>query len=166
MQMSQEVLAAIVGALLGSVITAVISIVLHNRSLAHERKLRDEQIVHEHKLQNEQRTWDFLGRLIPVLSALFSKATPEGIRDAAEVDDLVHRALMSGREAGFWDILPGSANLAPITDTARDYGEKLKHYRNGQITREQLERERRAGIQRITEFVNVLKPTAKGVEVV
>ena len=116
--------------------------------------------------RRSRRVRDFLGRLIPVLSALFAKATPDGIREVAEVDDLVQRAFMSGREAGFWDILPGSADLAPITDTARDYGEKLKQYRNGEISREHLERDRRAGIQRITEFVNVLKPTAKGVEVV
>ena len=111
MQLSQEIIAAIIGALLGSALTAIISIVLHSRSLAHERKLRDEQVVHERKLQDEQRTWDFLGRLIPVLSSLFAKATPEAIRNAVEVDDLVQRAMMSGREAGFWDILPRSANL-------------------------------------------------------
>ncbi len=166
MQLSQELIGAIAGAVLGSVLTAIIGLVLHNRSIAHERKLRDEQIAHERKLQDEQRTWDFLGRLIPVLSALFAKATPDGIRDAAEVDDLVQRAFMSGREAGFWDILPGSADLAPITDTARDYGERLKQYRSQEISRDELERERRAGIERITKFVNVLKPTAKNVEVV
>ena len=166
MQLSQELIGGVTGAVLGSVLTAIISLVLHSRSMANERKLRDEAIAHERKLQDEQRTWDFLGRLIPVLSALFGKATPDGIREASEVDDLVQRAFMSGREAGFWSILPGSADLAPITDTARDYGERLKQYRNREITREELERDRRAAIERITDFVNVLKPTAKDVEVV
>lgn len=166
MQLSQELVGAIAGAVIGSLFTAIVSLVLHNRSIANERKLRDEQIAHERKLQDEQRTWDFLGRLIPVLSALFGKATPDSVRDAAEIDDLVQRAFMSGREAGFWDILPGSADLAPITDTARDYGEKLKQYRDRRISREELEQDRRAGIERISKFVNVLKPTAKNVDVV
>ena len=161
MQLSQELIGAVVGAVLGSGFTAVISLVLHNRSIANERRLRDEQVAHERKLQDEQRTWDFLGRLIPVLSALFAKATPDSVRDAAEIDDLVQRAFMSGREAGFWDILPGSADLAP-----RDYGEKLKQYRDRQITREELERDRRTAIERISKFVNALKPAAKNVEVV
>ena len=166
MQLSQELIGAVVGAVLGSGFTAVISLVLHNRSIANERRLRDEQVAHERKLQDEQRTWDFLGRLIPVLSALFAKATPDSVRDAAEIDDLVQRAFISGREAGFWDILPGSADLAPITDTARDYGEKLKQYRDRQITREELEQDRRTAIERISKFVNALKPAAKNVEVV
>lgn len=60
MQISGEVLAAIVGAVAGSTVTAIVSFVLHKQSLAHEQRLARQKV-----------DWDFLSTTLPVLSRLF-----------------------------------------------------------------------------------------------
>ena len=44
MDISTEILAAIAGAATGSLLTAVVSYVLHRQSLAHERKLARQKV--------------------------------------------------------------------------------------------------------------------------
>jgi hypothetical protein len=74
MQISGELMAAIVGAVVGSTLTAIISFVLHRQSLAHQQRLARQKV-----------DWDFLSSTLPVLSRLFSSTTPDRVKTEDDV---------------------------------------------------------------------------------
>ncbi len=60
MELSSDLTEAIAGAIIGSIATAVVSFILHRKSLEHTRPLAREKV-----------DWDFLAETLPVLSRPF-----------------------------------------------------------------------------------------------
>jgi hypothetical protein len=117
MELSSEVVGAIVGATIGSLATAVVSYVLHKRSLAHERRLAREKV-----------DWDFLATTLPVISRLFSATTPDKVKTEDDVFQMIDEVYTSMREGTFRGIFSGSAHTEPISGNVYTYSEALKQY--------------------------------------
>ncbi len=149
MDISNEVLGAIVGAAIGSAATAVISYVLHKRSLAHERRLAREKV-----------DWDFLSATLPVLSRFFSSTTPDRMKSENDVFLILHDVYASLREGTFRGIFSGSARTEPISGNVHTYSEALKQYVDRKISREDLELVRKRAIDEVGAHWKKLLPDA------
>jgi hypothetical protein len=149
MNMSSEVLGAIVGAVLGSFATGLLSYILHTRSLAHERRLARQKV-----------DWDFLSATLPVLSRLFSTTTPEKVKSEQDVFLLVDDVYTSLREGTFRGIFSGSAHTEPISGNVHSYSEALNRYVRREITREELEQQRKKALEDVSAHWKKLLPDA------
>ena len=149
MPISSEVLGAIVGATIGSIATAIVSFVLHKRSLAHERRLAREKV-----------DWDFLATTLPVLSRLFSTTTPDRLTSENDVLLLVDDVYASLREGSFRGIFTGSANTEPISGNVFSYSEGLRKFVRREISREELERQRKQAVDEVGAHWKKLLPHA------
>ncbi len=138
MELSSEVLAAIVGAAIGSFATAIVSLVVHKQSMAHERRLARQKV-----------DWDFLTATLPVLSRLFSSTTPDRLKTEDEVFLMVDDVYASLREGTFRGIFTGSSHTEPISGNVHSYAETLKQYVRGEISREQLEGQRKRAVDEV-----------------
>ncbi|MFM9845909.1 MAG: hypothetical protein ACKVP3_01960 [Hyphomicrobiaceae bacterium] len=149
MQISGEVLAAIVGATVGSIVTAIISFVLHKKGLAHERRLARQKV-----------DWDFLSTTLPVLSRLFSSTTPDRLKTEDDVFLMIDDVYASLREGTFRGIFSGSAHTEPISSNVYSYSEALKQYVRREISREQLELHRKRALDEVSAHWKKLLPDA------
>jgi len=149
MQMSNEVLGAIVGAVIGSLATAVVSYVLHKRSMAHERQLARERV-----------DWDFLSATLPVLSRLFSSTTPDRLQSENDVFLLLDDVYASLREGTFRGIFTGTGMTEPISGNVHEYSEILNKYVRRDISRKDLELHRKRALDEVTAHWKKLLPDA------
>jgi hypothetical protein len=147
MQISGEVLAAIVGAMVGSAMTAIVSFVLHRKGLAHERRLARQKV-----------DWDFLSATLPVLSRLFSSTTPDRVKTEDDVFLMIDDVYASLREGTFRGIFSGSAHTEPISSNVYSYSEALKQYVRRDISREQLELHRKRALDDVSAHWKKLLP--------
>jgi len=149
MQISGEVLAAIVGAMVGSALTAIVSFVLHRKGLAHERRLARQKV-----------DWDFLSTTLPVLSRLFSTTTPDRVKTEDDVFLMLDDVYASLREGTFRGIFSGSAHTEPISSNVHSYSEALKQYVRREISREHLEEHRKRALDEVSAHWKKLLPDA------
>jgi hypothetical protein len=147
MEISSEVLGAILGATIGSIATAIVSYVLHRRSLAHERQLVREKV-----------DWDFLSTTLPVLSRLFSSTTPDRMTSENDVFLMLDDVYASLREGTFRGIFTGSSHTEPISSNVYSYSEMLKKYVHREISREELELHRKQALDEVSAHWKVLLP--------
>lgn len=151
MQISGEIWAAIVGATIGSAVTAIISFVLHRQSLAQERRLARQKV-----------DWDFLSTTLPVLSRLFSSTTPDRVKTEDDVFVMLNDVYASLREGTFRGIFSGSAHTEPISSNVHAYSEALKQYVRRDISRGQLELQRKSALDDVSAHWKKLLPDAAG----
>ncbi|MEQ1577072.1 MAG: hypothetical protein ABL894_05400 [Hyphomicrobium sp.] len=149
MEISSEVLGAIIGATVGSIATAIVSFVLHKRSLAHERHLAREKV-----------DWDFLSTTLPVLSRLFSSTTPDRMASENDVFLMLDDVYASLREGTFRGIFSGSAHTEPISGNVHTYSEVLKKYVRREIGRDELELHRKRALDEVSTHWKKLLPDA------
>lgn len=149
MEISSDVVAAIAGAAIGSAATAVVSFVLHKRSMAHERRLAREKV-----------DWDFLSTTLPVLSRLFSSTTPDRVKSEDDVFFMIDDVYASLREGTFRGIFTGSAQTEPISGNVFSYSEALKKYVRREIPREDLERQRKQALDEVSAHWKKILPDA------
>jgi hypothetical protein len=147
MEISSEVMGAIPGAAIGSIATAIVSYVMHKRSLAHERRLAREKV-----------DWEFLSATLPVLSRLFSRTTPDRMTSDDDVYCMVDDVYASLREGTFRGIFSGSSHTAPISGNVSSYSEMLKKYVHREISREELELHRKQALDEVSAHWKVLLP--------
>lgn len=147
MEISSEVLGAIVGATIGCISTALISYVLHKRTVAHERRLAREKV-----------DWDFLSTTLPVLSRLFSVTTPDRLASENDVFLMLDDVYASLREGTFRGIFSGSAHTEPISGNVQSYSEALKLYVRRELTREELEVQRKRALDEVSVHWKKLLP--------
>lgn len=136
---SAEIVAAVIGATLGCLLTGIVSFVLHMRSLRHERSLARERM-----------DWEFLSTTLPVLSKLFAKTTPDRIKSEADVFLITDDVYSALREGTFRGVFTGTSDTAPISGNVQSYTEHLGRYVRGEITREELENHRRQAIEEVS----------------
>lgn len=149
MEESSDILAAIVGAAIGSIATAIVSFVLHKRGLAHERRLARDKV-----------DWDFLAATLPVISRLFSSTTPDRMTTENDVFLLLDDVYTSLREGTFRGIFTGSSHTEPISGNVHDYSEVLKKYVRHEISRAELEAHRRRALDEVSVHWKKLLPGA------
>jgi hypothetical protein len=149
MLLSDEVQGAIVGAVIGSLLTGLISYLLHRKSLAHERRLAREKV-----------DWDFLATTLPVLSRFFSVTTPDRMATENDVFILTDDVYASLREGTFRGIFTGSSHTEPISGNVHAYTEALKHYVRRELSREELEVERKRALDQVSAHWKKLLPEA------
>ena len=149
MLLSDEVQGAIVGAVIGSLLTGLISYLLHRKSLAHERRLAREKV-----------DCDFLAPPLPVLSRFFSVTTPDRMATENDVFILTDDVYASLREGTFRGIFTGSSHTEPISGNVHAYTEALKHYVRRELSREELEVERKRALDQVSAHWKKLLPEA------
>jgi hypothetical protein len=149
MEISSDVIAAIVGAVVGSAATAVVSVVLHKRSMAHERRLAREKV-----------DWDFLSTTLPVLSRLFSSTTSDRVKTEDDVFMMLDDVYASLREGTFRGIFTGSTHTEPISGNVYAYSEALKKYVRREIPREELELQRKQALDDVSAHWKKILPDA------
>jgi len=147
MEISNDVLVAGVGAAIGSIVTAVVSFVLHRRSLAHERRLAREKV-----------DWDFLSTTLPILSRFFSKTTPDRVSSENDVFLMIDEVYSSLREGTFRGIFAGTGDTAPIASNVRSYSELLNKYVRNEITRDNLELHRKRALVEVSVYWKEIFP--------
>jgi hypothetical protein len=151
MQISGELMAAIVGAVVGSTLTAIISFVLHRQSLAHQQRLTRQKV-----------DWDFLSSTLPVLSRLFSSTTPDRLKTENDVFLMLDDVYASLREGTFRGIFSGSAHTEPISSNVHSYSEALKKYVRREMSREHLEEHRKRALDDVSAHWKKLLPDVAG----
>jgi hypothetical protein len=139
MEISGDIIAAVVGAAVGSAATAIVSFVLHKRSMAHERRLAREKV-----------DWDFLSTTLPVLSRFFSSTTPDRMKTEDDVFMMLDDVYASLREGTFRGIFTGSAHTEPISGNVYSYSEALKKYVRREMPREELELQRKQALDDVS----------------
>ena len=149
MLLSDEVQGALVGAVIGSLLTGLISYLLHRKSLAHERRLAREKV-----------DWDFLATTLPVLSRFFSVTTPDRMATENDVFILTDDVYASLREGTFRGIFTGSSHTEPISGNVYSYTEALKRYVRREVSREELELERKRALDEVSAHWKKLLPEA------
>ncbi len=149
MQISSDVVGAIVGATIGAVGTGAISYILHMRSLAQERRLAREKV-----------DWDFLSATLPVLSRLFSSTTPDRMQSENDVFLLLDDVYASLREGTFRGIFSGTATTEPISGNVHTYAELLNKYVRREVSRQELEHHRKRCLDEVSAHWKKLLPDA------
>lgn len=149
MEISNDIITAVVGAIVGSAATAVVSFVLHKRSMAHERRLAREKV-----------DWDFLSTTLPVLSRLFSSTTPDRMKSEDDIFVMMDDVYASLREGTFRGIFTGSAQTEPISGNVFSYSEALKKYVRREIPREELELQRKQALDQVSAHWKKILPDA------
>ena len=149
MEISNDIITAVVGAIVGSAATAVVSFVLHKRSMAHERRLAREKV-----------DWDFLSTTLPVLSRLFSSTTPDRMKSEDDVFVILDDVYTSLREGTFRGIFTGSAQTEPISGNVYSYSEALKKYVRRELPREDLELQRKQALDQVSAHWKKILPDA------
>jgi hypothetical protein len=149
MEMSDDIITAIIGAVAGSAATAVVSFLLHKRSMAHERRLAREKV-----------DWDFLSTTLPVLSRLFSSTTPDRLKTEDDVFMMLDDVYASLREGTFRGIFTGSAHTEPISGNVFSYAEALKKYVRREMPRDELELQRKRALDDVGAHWKKILPDA------
>jgi hypothetical protein len=147
--LSNDIITAIIGAVAGSLFTALVSVILHKKSMAHERSLARQKV-----------DWDFLSWTLPVLSRLFSSTTPDRVKSEDDVFALLDDVYTSLREGTFRGIFTGSAQTEPISGNVYDYSEALKKYVRRDISREELEAQRKRALDQVSAHWKKILPDA------
>ncbi len=147
--MSDDIITAIIGAVAGSAATAVVSFLLHKRSMAHERRLAREKV-----------DWDFLSTTLPVLSRLFSSTTPDRLKTEDDVFMMLDDVYASLREGTFRGIFTGSAHTEPISGNVFSYAEALKKYVRREMPRDELELQRKRALDDVGAHWKKILPDA------
>ncbi len=149
MEMSDDIITAVIGAVVGSAATAVVSFLLHKRSMAHERRLAREKV-----------DWDFLSTTLPVLSRLFSSTTPDRLKTEDDVFMMLDDVYASLREGTFRGIFTGSAHTEPISGNVFSYAEALKKYVRREMPRDELELQRKRALDDVGAHWKKILPDA------
>lgn len=149
--MSTEIVAAVAGAVAGSIVTGIVSYLLHRQSLAHERQLARKKV-----------DWDFLATTLPVLSRLFSSTTPDRMASEDDVFMLTDDVYASLREGTFRGIFTGSSHTEPISGNVYSYTEALKKYVRREMSRDELETHRKKALDEVSVHWKKLLPQATG----
>jgi hypothetical protein len=148
-EISTEILSAIAGAVTGSIVTGIVSYILHRQSLAHQRQLARQKV-----------DWDFLATTLPVLSRLFSSTTPDRMKSENDVFNLTDDVYASLREGTFRGIFTGSSNTQPISGNVSAYSEALNKYVRREMPRDELELHRKRALDEVSAHWKKLLPKA------
>ena len=149
MELSSDIIAAIAGAVAGSIVTGAVSFILHKKSLAHERRLAREKVDS-----------DFLATTLPVLSRLFSSTAPDRMKSEDDVFLMLDDVYASLREGTFRGIFTGSAHTEPISGNVHLYSEALKKYVRREMPRDELEVHRKQALDEVSAHWKKLLPDA------
>ena len=149
MELPTELSAAVSGAAFGSIATAIVSFILHKKTVEHERRLAREKF-----------DWDFLATTLPVLSRLFSSATPDRLKSEDDVFLMLDDVYASLREGAFRGIFTGTGPTEPISGNVRTYAEALTKYVRREMPREALETHRKKALDEVSGHWKTLLPAA------
>ncbi|WP_339736175.1 hypothetical protein [uncultured Gimesia sp.] len=126
----ESVIAALIGAIVGSVATALLT----------NRQLRVREA--------EDKNWAYITKLAPVFGALLSSELPDMVSDNSIPGRFKHEWASLAREGSILGFFQDSRSSG-ITAIVEEYTARLIEYSNGKLSRHELEQHRKESITRI-----------------
>jgi tetrahydromethanopterin S-methyltransferase subunit B len=138
--MAEELVAAVVGAIVGGTISALVTfLVLHRQEQSSEKRGRAE------------RTWQIAFAASQVLSDILNAYTPDKLRSLNDVYELRTQWGKQRRQFHILGMRETSERLDTVVD---DYIDALSRFVEGKMLREELERHRTAARDEVTEVMS------------